>query len=63
MSDIPDKAKIQRLLDLNAKIERFNIKIRMGVPPSPAEFDSLTDDQREFADLLSFFGLRPPTAG
>lgn len=63
MSDTPDKAKIQRLLDLSARIERFSVKIQMGVPPSPSDYDSLTDDQREFSDLLSHFGLRPPIAG
>lgn len=53
-------AKFQRLVDLTAALERINCKITYGAQLTPAEFESLSEYNREFGDLLGEFSLRPP---
>lgn len=56
----PEHAKLQRLIDLTAQMENFAVKIRLGMQPSVEEYDRLSDNQREYAELLGFFNLHPP---
>lgn len=55
-----EKAKMQRLIDLTALLATLNAKIAYGIQPSPDDYDRLGDSQREYAELLSEFELRPP---
>lgn len=53
-------AKFQRLLDLTAVLERLNSKLTYGAQPTPQEFETLSEYNREFGELLGQFSLRPP---
>lgn len=56
----PEQIKLQRLINLTAQVEFLSTKISYGHQLSPAEYDRLGDDQREYADLLGEFNLHPP---
>lgn len=53
-------AKMQRLIDLTAVLERLNNKITYGVQPTTQDFDMLGEANREYGELLGQFSLRPP---
>lgn len=36
------------------------MKVYLGVNLSAEEFDTLTDNQREYSELISEYGLHPP---
>jgi hypothetical protein len=55
-----EQEKLQRLINLAAQMENFNTKIGHGMQPSVAEYDRLSDNQREFAELLGEYNLHPP---
>lgn len=55
-----DRAKLQRLIDLTAILERINSKISFGAQPSAMEYETLSEANREFGELLVQFSLRPP---
>lgn len=59
-SQTPEQEKLQRLINLAAQVEYFSAKISFGQQPTPAEFDRLGDNQREFAELLGHYNLHPP---
>lgn len=52
--------KIQRLIDLTALLERLNNKLIYGAQPTPKEYETLSDANREYGELLGQFALRPP---
>jgi hypothetical protein len=56
-----EKCQLQRLIDLTARIERFNLKVSLGINPTSEEFDILSDSNREFADIIGEFKLRFPS--
>lgn len=64
IDDIPSEAKekLQRLLDLTASLERVNSKLLHGQQPTTEDYLLLGEGRREFGDLISLFGLRPPSA-
>ncbi|HGM7876894.1 TPA: hypothetical protein ACKRQV_000224 [Pseudomonas aeruginosa] len=53
-------AKMQRLIDLTAVLERLNNKLSYGVQPTTQDFDQLGEANREYGELLGQFSLRPP---
>jgi hypothetical protein len=53
-------AKMQRLIDLTALLERLNNKLIYGAQPTTEEYETLSDANREYGELLGQFALRPP---
>ncbi|HDU2624887.1 TPA: hypothetical protein ACP3ZG_000678 [Pseudomonas aeruginosa] len=53
-------AKMQRLIDLTALLERLNNKLIYGAQPTTKEYETLSDANREYGELLGQFSLRPP---
>lgn len=57
-----EKQALQRFITLAARVERLSMKINLGINLSAEEFDSLTDDQREYSELISEYGLHHPSS-
>lgn len=57
-----EKQTLQRFITLAARVERLSMKINLGINLSAEEFDSLTDDQREYSELISEYGLHHPSS-